>query len=132
MIYCDNPKYKIEDLHICIFPLENTSIVLMFIDSKHKRYRKFYKQFRKLSHIEKLAIVNYIIFLYSEDIFLSKKIPSEILDNENLKKITKQSFDVFKSNPYLNILESEKVKTTFDLNNYNKIPNLLSNQYKLR
>ena len=70
-----NINYKIQDLHICIFPLKESSIVMMFIDSNNKRYRNFYKKFNKLSHDDKLELVNYLIFLYSEDVFISKNIP---------------------------------------------------------
>lgn len=129
-IYYDDPKYKIEDFHICIFPLKDASVVMLFVDSSYKRYRNFYKKFKKLSREEKLSIVNYIIFLYSEDIFFSKAIPNDVLENENLINISKQSSIVLASNPYVNPIE--KAKEIFDLSKHNDIPNLLSEKYKLR
>lgn len=128
-IYSKNPKYHIENLHICVFPLKDSSIVMMFIDSKDKRYRNFYKKFKKLSFEEKLALINYIIFLYSEDIFLSKEIPTDILQDENLIAVSKQSSIAIMDNPLVNVIEN--VKEAYDLNKMNKIPNLLSKKYKL-
>lgn len=129
-IYYENPKYKLEDFHICIFPLKDSSIVMMFVDSEYKRYRNFYKKFKKLSQEEKLSIVNYIIFLYSEDIFFSKEIPSDILQNKNLVDVSKQSSMVIASDPFIKAIE--KAKDIYDLSNHNNIPNLLSEKYKLR
>ncbi|WP_221372837.1 hypothetical protein [Clostridium perfringens] len=129
-IYCENPKYKIEDFHICIFPLKNTSVVMMFVDSKYKRYRNFYKSFRKLSQEDKLSLVNYIIFLYSEDIFFSKEIPINVLQNKDLIDVSKQSAIALSINPYIKAID--KAKDIYDLSKHNNIPNLLSEQYKLR
>lgn len=130
-IYYQNPKYKIQDIHICIFPLENTSIIMMFMDEEHKRYRQFYKQLNNLSKEDQLSVINYIVFLYSEDIFLSKQIDEEILSNENLKNVSKQiqlAIRVGSSNS--NVIE--EAKEVYDLSKRNKIPNLLSKEYKLR
>lgn len=129
-IYCQNPNYHIEDMHICIFPLKDSSIVMMFVDSEFKRYRNFYKNFRKLSPEEKLSVVNYIIFLYSEDIFFSKEIPNDILQNKNLIDISKQTSIALANNPFVNVIED--AKKIYDLSKNNNIPNLLSEKYKLR
>lgn len=129
-IYYENPNYKIEDMHICVFPLKDSSIVMLFMDSKNKRYRNFYKKFNKLSLQEKLSIVNYIIFLYSEDIFLSKEIPTDVLDNDNLKNISKQTSLAIASNPFVRPID--EAKNIYDLSKHNTIPNLLNEKYKLR
>lgn len=129
-IYCKDDSYRIQNLHICIFPLKDTSVVMMFIDSNDKRYRNFYRKFNKLSHYDKLALVNYIIFLYSEDVFLSKEIPEEILKDEKLVEISQQSSLVFSMNPASS--EIDEAKKIYDLSKRSKIPNLLSEKYKLR
>lgn len=129
-IYYDNPKYKIEDFHICVFPLESASVIMLFVDSKYKRYRNFYKKFRKLSHEDKLSIINYIIFLYSEDIYLSKDIPSEILQNKELIKASKQTGIGMATHPGAEVIK--EIKGVYDLSKHDSIPNLLSEEYKLR
>ena len=40
-IYNTSPDYHIKAVHICVFPLEKSSVIMMFIDSKDKRYRPF-------------------------------------------------------------------------------------------
>lgn len=60
-IYNKDCKYKIANLHICIFPFESKTEILMFVENTHKRYRKFYKRFNKLSLELRLSIINYIL-----------------------------------------------------------------------
>ena len=103
---------------------------MMFVDSNNKRYRNFYKKFNRLTLEEKLSIVNYIIFLYSEDIFLSKQIPQDILNDENLKNVSKQTSMALVANLFGNAIE--EAKNVYDLSKHNTIPNLLSEKYKLR
>ena len=129
-IYYNDINYKMQDLHICIFPLKESSIVTMFIDSNNKRYRNFYKKFNKLSHADKLALVNYIIFLYSEDVFISKNISDNVLKNKKLIEVSKQSSMVSSSTPFVDV--TEESKKVYDLSKRDEIPNLLSEEYKLR
>ena len=63
--------YKIQDLYMIIFPLKSSSIIALFIDSKAKRYREFIKQFNKLDEMDKLSVINYTAFAYSENLFIS-------------------------------------------------------------
>ncbi len=129
-IYNEDINYKIQDLHICIFPLKESTVATMFIDSNNKRYRNFYKKFNKLTHEDKLALVNYMIFLYSEDVFLSKNIPEYVLKNDKLIEVAQQSSMAFISTPLVDAIEESK--KVYDLSKRNEIPNLLSEEYKLR
>lgn len=129
-IYNEDNEYRTQDVHICIFPLKESGIIMMFIDSKNKRYRNFYKKFKKLSHNDKLALINYIIFLYSEDVFLSKSILKEILEHDKLIEISQQSSLAILSDPFLDARDG--LKKIYDLHKRNEIPNILSEQYRLR
>ncbi|CEK34610.1 hypothetical protein UMC2_15661 [[Clostridium] sordellii] len=129
-IYYHDISYKLEDLHICILPLKESSVILMFIDSKNKRYRNFYKKFNKLTLEDKLSLINYIIFLYSEEAIFSKDIPNEVLKNKNLINISKQSSNILTTNPFIDPYKA--LREGYDLNKRNEIPNLLNEKYKLR
>lgn len=129
-IYNTDNKYRTQDVHICIFPLKEKSVIMMFIDSNSKRYRNFYKKFNKLSHNDKLALINYIIFLYSEDVFLSKSIPKEILESNRLIEVSQQSSVAILKNPLVDTIDA--LKEEYDLSKMSEIPNLLSEKYKLR
>lgn len=126
-IYDFNPKYHTKDLHICVFPLESSTAIIMFIHSKDaNRYRKFYKEFREKNEEEKLEIVNFLIFAYSENFYLSPYLPKDILYNKELNDIAKLS-----SNAVVGTNDRDKVKPMQLLaNKYNwikakAIPNLL-------
>lgn len=128
-IYNMSPDYHTKEVHICVFPLQDISIIMMFIDAKDKRYRSFYKQFRKLEFEDKLALINYIIFLYSEDMFFSKKIPPEVITNKQLVAVTRRSSIAVSTKPFGNPIE--KANQNFDLTRWPDIPNLLSNAYAI-
>ncbi len=129
-IYCQDPKYKVEELHICVFPLENSTIVMMFIDSTDKRYRSFYKKFNTLSLKEQLSIINYIIFLYSEEMFLSKDLSNEVLQNQNLLYASKQTGLAVSKNYNMDAIK--EAKKIYDLSRASEVPCLLDQKYKIR
>lgn len=137
-VYNMKTTYHIWDLHICIFPFKNSSVILMFADTYGlKRYSKFINKFEQLSDSDKLELINYIIFLYSEDMFLSKKIPTKIFNEGYFKKVNATGAD--DTNIKLNGVDihgerrtklTDKTKNEYDLNIYKKIPNLLSYEYR--
>ncbi len=87
-VYSTSPDYKVQTLNICVFPLKNSSIIMLFIDKHDKRYRSFYKQFKSLPIAKKLAAINFMIFRYSEDVYLSKQVNDIYLKNKELKDLT--------------------------------------------
>lgn len=129
-IYNHDASYKLKDLHICVLPLKESSIIMMFIDSKSKRYRSFYKKFNKLPIEDKLVLINYIIFLYSEEVILSKEISDEVLNDKKLIEVSKQCSNIATIDPFINPYAD--LKEAYDLGKRNEIPNLLSKKYKLR
>ncbi|MBY0117834.1 hypothetical protein [Paenibacillus xylanexedens] len=128
-IYNPSSDYVIKSIHLCVFPLKNHSVVMMFCKNGENRYSKFFKQFRKLSTEEKLKVINYIIFIYSEDYYFYKGIDQEILGNENLKDVAKTTPLSFATNPDADSLAA--AKDTYDLNKRDSIPNFLSETYQV-
>lgn len=133
-IYNYSKNSNIEHIHICIFPLKETSIVMMFYNEKSQRYRNFRKQFCKFCESDQLSIINYIMFKYSEDIFFSKKIDKIILQNEELIKTARSTLLVEsdiadKSTRIQRGLEHARIE--FDLNKFSTIPNLLDEKFKI-
>ena len=127
-LYNHDSKYKIKMAHIAIFPLEDSSVVMMFIDQKDRRYRALIKQINQLSTEEKLELINYIVFLYSEDFFLSKKVSEEVMTDEKLKNVSgKTGISMISRN--CNTLDA--LKQNYDLSNVKDIPNLLSNEHSI-
>ena len=123
-------SYKIKTINICVFPLDDKSVIFMFIENGDKRYRNFYREFNKLDKEDQLLALTYILFLYSEEVYLSKSIPSDILKNQNLINTCKKTIDVLSPAPNVNALQV--VKKNFNLSDRFNIPNLLSEKYKVR
>ncbi len=122
--------YHTQDIHICIFPLKESSIVMMFLDTRSKRYRKFYKQLEKLSYVDKLAAVNYIVFCYSEDIYIHKGIDVAVINDKKLVEASRKTTMALSPLPIFNPLEA--ANDNFDLSRRNEVPNLLLAKYKVK
>ena len=127
-VYNYNPKYCVSDLHICIFPLEKQTAIMLFIEDGDKRYRKFYKEFNTLSLEEQLGIINYILFLYTEDYFLSKSVYDELQD-DSIRECSSLSLTVYKDSPSED--PAPLLKEKFNLSNWKSIKNFLSEGYKI-
>ena len=129
-IYCSSKHLHLKEIQICVFPLEYSSVVIMFVDANIKKYNDFIKQFYKFSEVDQLAIINYIIFLYSEDFYLSPKVSDEIIKNKEFKNIVGQLTTAI-SDEYSTTSTIVAGKSKFDLNKWSSIPNLLSEEYRL-
>ena len=128
-IFNHSPDYEIKYLHICVFPLINESVIFMFINNGEKRYRSFYKQFNKLSLYDQLAAITYIMFGYSEEVYFSEEI-KDIIDNNNLKGLSKITTDILA--PDYSTEHLNHIINSLSLQQRNTIPNLLSEEYKIR
>lgn len=127
-LYSGDKNYKIQMLHISVFPMEEKSVVMMFIDKKDTRYRSFIKQFRALSLDEQLMYINYIIFCYSEEYYLSPLIGEDVLSDENLQKVA----GIVGMSPDDMFLQPiERLIKHYSLTRANEIPNLLQEKHKL-
>ena len=105
---------------------------MLFIDNNENRYRKFYKKFNSLSRVDKLSVINYLIFLYSEDFYCSKSLRQVLKNNKTVKEITGKtttaeiSFDdLMMGNVY------ENIQREYDLKEHRNFPNFLSEEYKV-
>lgn len=83
-IYNSNPNYKLLDLQVVIFPLENKTKIVLFKEDGVDRLKYFYKEYRKLSLDQRLYAINYILLLYTEDY----TIDPEFLKNNSINKET--------------------------------------------
>lgn len=128
-IYNYSSKYKTQELHICVFPMANKSVIIMFIKDGYRRYRDFYKDFKKMKLDDKLRSITYIMFAYSEDIYFSKNLTDVITSNEKLGQVTSQTSTIQSHFPFVDA--NSIANQGFSLSNRIKIPNLLSAEYKV-
>ncbi|MEG0692173.1 MAG: hypothetical protein RR444_03735 [Oscillospiraceae bacterium] len=112
-----------KDIHICVFPLKNETQILLFCKSADKSYRNFTKQFCKLDEDKQLEVINYIIFLYTEDYYISKNVQSDLFVNTNLLKVSRTNSDYVSFDKNAKPINDALIR--FSLKNRSKIPNLL-------
>ena len=124
-----SPDYHIKEIHLAVFPLKQESVIMLFIDARDKRYRKFYKQLNKLPLEEQLSAINYIIFSYSENVYISKDIDGGVLKNEKFIAACQKSSIATANHPFGNPLNAAIAE--FSLSKRNEIPNLLSEKFRL-
>lgn len=80
--------YKFRQISVCIFPFKEKSVIMIFCDKKDKKsFRNFFNQLNVLKFEEQLKIVNYIVFLYGKNWFVSLD-KKEILEKDSeLQKV---------------------------------------------
>lgn len=125
--YNYDSSYKVEYLHIAVFPLKQSTAVILFLDNKCSRYENFEKFLSNSTREKRLEIINRIIFLYAEDYYLSKLLDDEII--RTLQEPAKILQDTFTTNPRKSLKNSVK---DYDLRRDFCIPNLLSRDYSVK
>lgn len=130
-VYESSSKYKIKNMSLCIFPLKEESIIMIFVERNNDRYKQFFKQLRKLDCFEdQLSVINYILFSYTEDYFLSPNIPKNTLDE--LLPLSGKTPELISLTPP-NLHEVFEVeKEIFNLGERCSVPNLLLSQFGIR
>lgn len=89
-VYDMNPNVKMQYAHICVLPLEDCSVILMFYHKRDKLYRNLRHQINSCSKEKTLEFINYVIFAYTENYYISKKIETEILSNQKLQELSRE------------------------------------------
>ena len=81
---------RMQYLHLAILPLDQKSVVLAFYHKRDKLYRNLWHQFNSTSRNNILKFLNYVVFEYTENYFISKKIQPEIEANEALQNLSRE------------------------------------------
>lgn len=130
-IYNTDINYFIKNIHVSVFPLENSSVILLFIENGEKRYRNFYRQLNKLDELDQLAAINYIVFSYTENVFINPDVYDKVKKDEKFMDVCKKSTDITAEAPFIFENPLDKVVQEFSLTKRNEIPNLLSKEYSI-
>ena len=125
-VFDEDARHRMQPLYIVVFPLVNSSIIMLYHDVNDTNYHSFDIQFNKLSMQEQLEVINYLILLNSEDYFLSPKLKTILNDSSNqdvanLHEIAQDLHFVLDS--------ADKKKDKEKLKNRKRILNLLDPLY---
>ena len=91
-VYNPDPKINMQDLHLVIFPLKESSLVLAFYHKKDKKYRTLRHQFNSENSKKTKEFLNYLVFAYTENFFISKKICEKIQSNKKLIQLNRELY----------------------------------------
>ena len=86
-IYCFDKNYYISDLNICNFPLNEKTVIFAFIDDGAKQYHSFYRRLNKMDREDRIAVIQYIIFLYSEDFYVNIDVANDMKKYKQVKRV---------------------------------------------
>lgn len=130
-LYNFEADYRLKYLHVAVFPLEATTVVMLFIKEGEKRYRKFYRQLNKLSQDDQLAAINYMIFSYTENVFLNPDAHRALTGNDKFMDVCRKITDYSASFPAILEDPLELALRDMSLSKRHEIPNLLSREYAI-
>jgi len=118
---------KIEDLLVCIFPLKNKTVIIIFYKIGDRLMKTYSKQFRKLTEEEKLREIFYLLIRYKATNYFFSPLIKDILLDDCVREICSIEDTSFKmGNVIMSIadFENQKLKS--------QIPSILTEQYSMQ
>ena len=91
-VFNPDPKVSMQDLHLVIFPFKKSSLVLAFYHKKDKNYRTLRHQFNSENSKKTKEFLNYLVFAYTENFFISKTIYEKIQNNKKLIQLSRELY----------------------------------------
>lgn len=74
-MYNNSEDIIVKHMHLCMFPLETSSVIFAFYHEEDNEYDNFANQFNMLDKNEQLTVLSYIVYEYCEDMLFAKKFP---------------------------------------------------------
>lgn len=128
--YTGSSTHRLEYLHVAIFPLEQSSVILIFSKNNENRHRRFIRQLKKLDELDQLSAINFLTLTGSDNVFLSKSIYSNMIKNPIFMAACRLTYSIRSSVPNpINALEVAKRAHSFK-KRY-ALPNLLAPEYAI-
>lgn len=94
-IYNTSEDIIIKHMHVCMFPLERSSVLFAFYHEDDKEYDNFAEQFRQLNEEEKLSVLCYIVYGYCEDMLFAKKFPHRTWIINKVKETFQETTEIW-------------------------------------
>lgn len=97
-VYNTSEDVIVKHMHMCMFPLETSSVVFAFYHEDDKEYDGFARQFSRLDEEEKLTVMSYVVYEYCEDMFFAKKFPHRTWLLNKMKETFTDSSEIWAYN----------------------------------
>ena len=119
---------RMQYMHLVIFPLGAGSVILAFYHKRDKLYRKLRHQINSSSEQKVLEFLNYLVFAYTENYFISKTIQKTIESDSKLSLLGQENT----GNPSLGFLSFDNgFGADYQPVKMNEIPNFLSIEWAI-
>lgn len=129
--YTGSNTYRLEYLHVAIFPLAKSSVVLIFAKNGEKRHRRFIRQLMKLEELDQLSAINFLTFTGADNVFINKSMYAKMSQNPIFMAACRLTYSVRSTVPNpTNALEV--AKRAHDFKKRYTLPNLLAPQYAIK
>lgn len=128
--YTGSSTYKLEYLHVAIFPLANSSIILIFAKNGEKRHRRFIRQLQKLDELDQLSAINYLTFTGADNVYINKTVYAKMTQNLIFLEACRMTYSIRSSVPN----PPDALKVAMRKHDFRKryaLPNLLAPQYAI-
>ncbi|MCF7924810.1 MAG: hypothetical protein K9L64_06890 [Candidatus Izimaplasma sp.] len=111
-VYNMDKNYNLEDICVCIYPLEQSTLIIGFcLQESKERYDNFFRNFNNQKYNDKIKLLQSIIFSHTEEVYLTKEIHKLILSDKKFENTRNQGIPVsqlinetlFQFTPYINI-----------------------------
>lgn len=128
-IYNMDSNVKMQYLHLAVLPVGEVSVIISFYHKRDKKYRSLRHQLNSVSDSKKLQYINYLIFKYTENYYMSKEVENEISKNKRLRHLAQENDGV----PNLGMLdESNSWGVDYKPVREDEIPNFLDAKWAVK
>lgn len=127
-VFDTSDNVRMQFMHLVVLPLKTESVILAFYHKRDRLYRKLRHQINSSSYQKILQFLNYLIFAYTENYFISKIIQTAIETDEKLSLLAQEN----NGKPNLGFLDSDNgFGIGYQPVNMDEIPNFLSAEWAL-
>ena len=124
-IYNKDERAKLQYIHLCVFPLESSTRIIMFYHKNNNSYFGFERQFNRLSEKEKLELTNFLILNETENFFIFKNVNEELVNNEKIKEVVRNTGTL------ISPTKEDIAERVNQIKKFREIPNFLDEKYKI-
>lgn len=130
-IYNKSENLIVKNMHICMFPLEKESVVFAFYHEDDHEYDNFKNQFSDLEEEEKLSLLSFLVYEYSEDMIFAKKFPHRTWLINRVHETFVDTTEIFGLS--LEMIEMQKRNNLMKLKYRDKtFPNVLDKKFSIK
>lgn len=120
-------KARISNMHLCVFPIDGETVILAFNHKRDKKYRGLQKQFVNTPDQKCIEYLNWLIFKYTENYYLSKTIKNVIETDPKLRELSQERSGY----PNMGYVDTLTMLQGYKTVKQEEIPNFLDTKYAI-